>query len=73
MSFRCQSYNCSQFEGGKCCEDSNETLVLVRDQGLQTLLDSCEIRDCVGLRQYLQTGPVNVAVHHSCRRRFTDA
>jgi hypothetical protein len=52
--------------------DSAEKLNEVTSRGLPTLVNCSYIRKRLDLAEYLDTNPIRVLVHNSCRKRFTD-
>ena len=55
-----------------CRQRSNENLNIVRPDGIQTLIQSCEARGNTQVQNYIQSCTASVLVHHSCRKSFND-
>jgi len=77
MSFACEAVSAEVYQMSEsvcviCCEETAETLVATRTKGFQSLLHASETRGCESLSHYLRSGPPEVLIHNSCRKRFTD-
>jgi hypothetical protein len=55
-----------------CSMDSDEPITKVTPKGVKNLLQCAKVRSDSRLELYLLTNPSEVAVHNSCRKRFTD-